>query len=50
MRDPVFEADERRFNRDPVDSLIVDAAIDLGVPLIRRDRGYRQVRAVGVIW
>lgn len=46
----VFDADERRFNRDPFDALIVAAAQDVGLPLVTRDGDIRASGAVRVIW
>ena len=46
----VFDADERRFNRDPFDALVVSAAQHLGLPLVTRDGAIRESGAVRVIW
>jgi len=43
-------ADVLRFNRDPYDSLIVAAALVLGLPLITRDAAIVESKAVKVLW
>lgn len=43
-------ADVLRFNRDPYDSLIVAAAVVLGLPLITRDSDILGSGAVKVLW
>ena len=48
--DQVFDADERRFNRDPFDALVVAAAQNLSLPLVTRDGDIRESGAVRVIW
>jgi PIN domain nuclease of toxin-antitoxin system len=46
----VFDAEERRVNRDPFDALICAAATDLELPLITRDGDIRSSGVVRVIW
>jgi PIN domain nuclease of toxin-antitoxin system len=46
----VFDADERRFTRDPFDGLIVAAARDLALPLLTRDAAIRDSGHVRVVW
>jgi PIN domain nuclease of toxin-antitoxin system len=46
----IFVADDRRFSRDPFDTLICAAARSLELPLITRDAQIRGSGAVKVIW
>ena len=46
----VFDADERRFSRDPFDALVVATAQHLGLPLVTRDADVRESGTVRVIW
>jgi PIN domain nuclease of toxin-antitoxin system len=46
----IFDADERRFTRDPFDGLVVAAARDLALPLITRDGVIRDSGQVKTIW
>lgn len=46
----VFDADERRFTRDPFDALICAAARDLDLPLITHDAVIREAGVVKVVW
>ncbi|HEX5000613.1 MAG TPA: type II toxin-antitoxin system VapC family toxin [Terriglobia bacterium] len=47
----IFLADEeRRFNRDPFDGLIVAAAKATGLPLITRDREISRASGIETIW
>ena len=46
----IFDADERRFTRDPFDGLIVAAARDLGLPLVTRDAAIGESGSVRTLW
>jgi PIN domain nuclease of toxin-antitoxin system len=46
----VFDADERRFTRDPFDALVVASARDLGLALITRDAAIRGSGLVKTVW
>jgi PIN domain nuclease of toxin-antitoxin system len=46
----VFDADELRFTRDPLDALICAAARDLGLPLITRDIAIQDAAVVPTLW
>jgi len=46
----IFDADERRFTRDPFDGLIVAAARDLGLPLVTRDAVIGESGSVRTLW
>jgi PIN domain nuclease of toxin-antitoxin system len=43
-------ADEIAMHPDPADRFIVATAIDLGVPLVTRDRHLRKLKIVKTIW
>jgi PIN domain nuclease of toxin-antitoxin system len=46
----VLAADELGFTRDPFDALIVAIARSAGLPLVTRDAGIHESRAVEVVW
>jgi PIN domain nuclease of toxin-antitoxin system len=48
--EPIFDADELRFTRDPFDALIVASARDLNLALITRDAMIRESGVVRTIW
>ena len=46
----IFAADGLRFNRDPLDALIVAAAQEIQLPLITRDAEIGAAGIIGTVW
>ena len=46
----IFAADALRFNRDPLDALIVAAAQEIQLPLITRDAEIGAAGIIGTVW